>query len=281
MIEKGYLIYANNNSKCNYVRQAYALSLSIKCFNKDAHVTVVTENELCDRLRAGFDNVIVPHKAPVSQSVLNSEQRIHAYNISPYLKTIVMDADVLVTQNLDSWWEYLENHMIYYVSTARTYRDEISDAVAYRKTFVENNLPNLYNAFHYFEKSDEASRFFRLQQLIVENWEKFYSKYAPKKRQKWCSMDVSAAIASKILDNYETITDQNSFVNVVHLKPKQQGWKHDYINSSGAVTLHFSDNNFYIGNFKQHGVIHYVEDQFLTDDIVTKLEKAYETVRTI
>ena len=171
--------------------------------------------------------------------------------------------------------------MIYYVSTARTYRDEISDAVAYRKTFVENNLPNLYNAFHYFEKSDEASRFFRLQQLIVENWEKFYSKYAPKKRQKWCSMDVSAAIASKILDNYETITDQSSFVNVVHLKPKQQRWKHDYINSSGAVTLHFSDNNFYIGNFKQHGVIHYVEDQFLTDDIVTKLEKAYETVRTI
>ena len=96
MIEKGYLIYANNNSKCNYTRQAYALSLSIKCFNKDAHVTVVTENELCDRLRAGFDNVIVPHKAPVSQSVLNAEQRIHAYNISPYLKTIVMDADVLV-----------------------------------------------------------------------------------------------------------------------------------------------------------------------------------------
>ena len=88
MIEKGYLIYANNNSKCNYVRQAYALSLSIKYFNKDAHVTVVTENTLCERLRAGFDDVIVPNKAPISQSVLNSEQRIHAYNISPYLKTM-------------------------------------------------------------------------------------------------------------------------------------------------------------------------------------------------
>ena len=89
-----------------------------------------------------------------------------------------------------------------------------------------------------------------------------------------------APIVPKILDNYETITDQSSFVNVVHLKPKQQGWKHDYA-IRGAVTLHFSDNNFYIGNFKQHGVIHYVEDLFLTDDIVTKLEKAYETVRTI
>tara|TARA_B100001113_G_scaffold343369_1_gene330587 strand:- start:2774 stop:3619 length:846 start_codon:yes stop_codon:yes gene_type:complete len=281
MIEKGYLIYANNNSKCNYVRQAYALSLSIKYFNKDAHVTVVTENTLCERLRAGFDDVIVPNKAPISQSVLNSEQRIHAYNISPYLKTIVMDADVLVTQNLDSWWNYLEKYMIYYVSDARTYRDEKSDSISYRKTFVENQLPNLYNAFHYFEKSDEASRFFRLQQMIVENWQKFYSKYTPKKKQKWCSMDVSAAIASKILDNYENITDKDSFVNVVHLKPQQQGWNHDYVNSSGAVTLHFSNDNFYIGNFKQHGIIHYVEDHFLTEEIIRKLEKVHETISTV
>jgi len=278
MIEQGYLIYANNSNKCNYTRQAYALSLSIKLFNKDAHVTLVTENELCDRIRAGFDNVIVPHKVPVSQSVLNSEQRCHAYNISPYLKTIVMDADVLVTENLDSWWTYLANYMVYYVSDARTYRNKKSDAVTYRKTFIENNLPNLYNAFHYFEKSDEASRFYRLQQMIVENWETFYTKYTPKKKQKWCSMDVSAAIASKILDNYESITDSDSFVNVVHLKPQQQGWKHNYVNSSGAVTLYFSDNNFFIGNFKQHGIIHYVEDQFLTDELVNNLEKANETV---
>ena len=39
--------------------------------------------------------------------------------------------------------------------------------------------------------------------------------------------------------------------------------------------------NFYIGNFKQYGVIHYVEDTFLTDKIVTNLEKANEAVYTV
>ena len=281
MIDQGYLIYANNNSKCNYVRQAYALALSIKLYNKDAHITVVTENEINEQYKKVFDDIIVPRESPVSQSVLNAEQRCHAFNISPYLKTIVLDADMLVTENLDTWWKHLENYMIYYVSDARTYRDTKTSAVAYRKTFIENNLPNLYNAFHYFEKSKEAAKFYRLQQLIVENYDEFYSKFTPKKKQKWCSMDVSSAIASKILDNHENITAKDSFINVVHLKPKQQGWKYNYVNSSGAVTLHFSDNNFYIGNFKQHGVIHYVEDTFLTDKIVTNLEKANEAVYTV
>ena len=112
MIDQGYLIYANNNSKCNYVRQAYALALSIKLYNKDAHITVVTENEINEQYKKVFDDIIVPRESPVSQSVLNAEQRCHAFNISPYLKTIVLDADMLVTENLDTWWKHLENYML-------------------------------------------------------------------------------------------------------------------------------------------------------------------------
>ena len=279
MIEKGFLIYANNTWKTDYLKQAYALGLSIKLFNPNAHITVVTNTEVSDRYKKVLDDVIFNKIQP--RSILNAEDRINAFDISPYLKTIVLDADTLVTENLDGWWKYLKNYMIYYVSGARTYRDDETNSVTYRKTFIENNLPNLYNAFHYFEKSKEAAKFYRLQQLIVENYDTFYSRFTPKKKQKWCSMDVSSAIASKILNNQENITAKESFVNVVHLKPKQQGWKYDYINSSGAVTLHFSDNNFYIGNFKQYGVIHYVEDTFLTDKIVTNLEKANEAVYTV
>ena len=52
----------------------------------------------------------------------------------------------------------------------------MSDAVAYRQTFVENNLPNLYNAFHYFEKSLMKRRSFRVTTIncwkIGENFTK-------------------------------------------------------------------------------------------------------------
>ena len=276
MIEKGFLIYANNTWKTDYLKQAYALGLSIKLFNPNAHITVVTNTEVSDRYKKVLDDVIFNKIQP--RSILNAEDRINAFDISPYLKTIVLDADTLVTENLDGWWKYLKNYMIFYSSAIRTYRGVIDRSVVYRKVFVRNQLPNLYNTIHYFEKSEEAALFYRMQRLVIENWKLFYDKYTPTKKQKWCSMDVSSAITSKLLCNEDEITAKDSFINVVHLKPKHQGWKFDYVKSSTAVTLNFSKNNFYIGNYKQNGIIHYVEKGFLTDYLIKQLEEANETV---
>jgi len=279
MIEKGFLIYANNTWKTDYLKQAYALGLSIKLFNPNAHITVVTNTEVNDRYKKVLDNVIFNKIQP--RSILNAEDRVNAFDISPYLKTIVLDADTLVTENLDGWWKYLKNYMIFYSSTIRTYRGVIDSSVVYRKVFVRNQLPNLYNSIHYFEKSEEAALFYRMQRLVIENWKLFYDKYTPTKKQKWCSMDVSSAITSKLLCNEDEITAKDSFINVVHLKPKHQGWKFDYVKSSTAVTLNFSKNNFYIGNYKQNGIIHYVEKGFLTDYLIKQLEEANETVLAV
>ena len=279
MIEKGFLIYANNTWKTDYLKQAYALGLSIKLFNPNAHITVVTNTEVSDRYKKVLDDVIFNKIQP--RSILNAEDRINAFDISPYLKTIVLDADTLVTENLDGWWKYLKNYMIFYSSAIRTYRGVIDRSVVYRKVFVRNQLPNLYNTIHYFEKSEEAALFYRMQRLVIENWKLFYDKYTPTKKQKWCSMDVSSAITSKLLCNEDEITAKDSFINVVHLKPKHQGWKFDYVKSSTAITLNFSKNNFYIGNYKQNGIIHYVEKGFLTDYLIKQLEEANETVLAV
>ena len=263
----------------DYLKQAYALGLSIKLFNPNAHITVVTNTEVSDRYKKVLDDVIFNKIQP--RSILNAEDRINAFDISPYLKTIVLDADTLVTENLDGWWKYLKNYMIFYSSAIRTYRGVIDRSVVYRKVFVRNQLPNLYNTIHYFEKSEEAALFYRMQRLVIENWKLFYDKYTPTKKQKWCSMDVSSAITSKLLCNEDEITAKDSFINVVHLKPKHQGWKFDYVKSSTAVTLNFSKNNFYIGNYKQNGIIHYVEKGFLTDYLIKQLEEANETVLAV
>ena len=183
MIEKGFLIYANNTWKTDYLKQAYALGLSIKLFNPNAHITVVTNTEVSDRYKKVLDDVIFNKMQP--RSILNAEDRINAFDISPYLKTIVLDADTLVTENLDGWWKYLKNYMIFYSSTIRTYRGVIDRSVVYRKVFVRNRLPNLYNTIHYFEKSEEAALFYRMQRLVIENWKLFYDKYTPTKKQKW------------------------------------------------------------------------------------------------
>jgi NAD(P)H dehydrogenase (quinone) len=40
---------------------------------------------------------------------------------------------------------------------------------------------------------------------------------------------------------------------------------------SKAEDLKAKGINLKVGNYQQHGLFHYVEDEFLTDDIITKL----------
>ena len=103
----------------------------------------------------------------------------------------------------------LEKYDLFFTSNVKTYRDEVVTSRFYRKTFDANELPNLYSALHYFRKGDTAKQFYILLEIIIANWELFYSKYARERYQKWCSIDLCAAIASKILGNEKEITNTN------------------------------------------------------------------------
>ena len=76
------------------------------------------------------------------------------------------------------------------------------------------------------------------------------------KQQSWFSIDVAASITSKILD----LPNNNNF-EFVHMKPYIQNWKH--VPNKWTNKLPFScDNDLYVGNFKQKGLFHYVEEEF-------------------
>ena len=103
----------------------------------------------------------------------------------------------------------------------------------------------------------------------MKDYERIYSRYTPASTQKICSMDVSAAIAFDILN-----LKQNSVLSFTHMKPGVQGWNINDLESwQKYIFGHFDSNlNLSIGSYKQSGLFHYVEDSFLTDDIIKKLE---------
>jgi hypothetical protein len=143
----------------------------------------------------------------------------------------------------------------------------------YRKTFVANKLPNLYSACHYFKKGNVAKEFYNLVEIITNNWQLFYGKFAAEEYQKWCSMDVSCALASKILGNETEITDPKSFITFTHMKPHAQHWLHMPERWTKVIGKYYRpDGTLILGNYAQQGLLHYVEDEFLTDDIIRKLK---------
>ena len=273
-MSKGFCLLAQNNEKTDYVKQAYALALSLHMFNKDQKISLITNDIVPQEWQSVFDQIIpIPWSDDAESNDWKIQNRWKVYHASPYEETIVLEADILFTSDITHWWNELEKRELFFVSNVRTYRDELIVSKYYRKAFVSNDLPNLYSAVHYFKKGDTAKEFYNLLEIVVNNWELFYSKYAKENYQNWCSIDLCAAITSKILGNEKEITDPNSFITFTHMKPKLQKWYSVPEKWTKVVGKYFTDEGtLFLGNYAQSRVLHYVEDEFLTDNILEKLE---------
>jgi len=273
-MSKGFVIYA---SGLEYVKQAYICAISIKEKENSYPVTVVTCDELTDQQKQVFDDVVpIPwHEHDNTRyQVLN---RWKTYHASPYDETIVLDADTLVTQNIDDWWNFFSKYELFFPSRVYTYRGELVTGHYYRKAFVENNLPSVYTGIHYFRKDDLAYEFFKWLELISNNWELFYGQYCKDYYPPAPSMDVSTAIAIKILELDQTVTNnKTNLINFVHMKERLQGWPNIRSTWLKHVGVYLTDElELIIGNHRQRGVFHYVDSDFLSEDIYDIYEKKY------
>lgn len=272
-LNKGFLVIAQN-SEVDYVRQAYALALSIKYTQPNINnISIVTNDAVPDEYLSVFDKIIpIPFGDAAAESEWKVENRWKLYYASPYEETIVLDTDMLVLSNIEKVWEFVDSRDLFFTSRVTNYKGNTVIDTVYRKTFNENSLPNLYSGMFYFKKSKEVDTFFKVLEFITNNWQRIYFDSTPKYTQRFFSFDVSVAIAAKILGIDDSIVNNKSPFGFTHMKPALQEW--DPVPGSWLTQtlVHVNDNNeIFLNNIKQNGVLHYVEDDFLTAEIIEKL----------
>ena len=259
-MKKGFVIFADG---ANYVNQALLCAASLHIYNQDVAVAVVTNDVIPDKFINLFDKIIpIPwYDKSVDKSRYSIENRWKIYHASPYDQTIVLDSDTIVLQDLSLWWNFLDQYYLYYVTDVVTYRGVNVDNDYYRKAFTHNNLPNLYSGLHFFKKTDKAKEFYAWMELISNNWELFYGQYVKHHYPQYPSMDITAAVACKLLGIEKQITyTKNNIIKFVHMKPYIQGWtqvKEKWTNQLGVYVTENLD--LVIGNYRQTGVFHYTE----------------------
>lgn len=269
----GYLIYVASNPTVDYLKLAYALALSIKNTQSPGygHVCLMTDDiDAVKKLKSPwvFDHVILHEGQP------GWDSRSWMDRHSPFDYTICLDADMLFLRDYSHWVDYLiDNCDLYIPNNAYTYRGEIVTSDEYRKTFTRNELPNLYSFFTFFKK-DKYTEFFDLARSIMENPNEYKNLYLSEYKPKVVGTDESFALSAKLLDIVNDISYPLNFPKVVHLKPLIQNWPWPadlvtdhagfYFNSAGQLK---------IGNYQQTDVIHYVEKNIITDEIISMLEE--------
>jgi hypothetical protein len=266
---RGFFIVAQNSVDCDYVKQAYYLAKSIKRSQSTVkNVSLMTNDIVPTEYVSAFDRIIkIPFEDHALTSKWKVENRWKAYHATPYEHTILLDADMLVLSDLSNVWKQLQDKNLYFTSQVKNFRGDILTDRVYRKTFIENQLPNLYSGFCYFKKSDESLEFWKVVELITYNWEKFYGEFSPKNYQKFYSLDVTISIAAKIL-GLDNCFDANQICSFTHMKSLIQGWHSVHPDWTKVAQVEIIDaETIYINQFKQTGVLHYVENSFLEDYI--------------
>ena len=263
---KGIVVLAQNNATDDYVEQSALLAMSLRYYN-DVPISIITDDKVPEEYISLFDKIIpIPFGDSAEDSEWKVENRWKIYHASPYDETIVMDTDMLILQNIDTWWKFLSKYEMFFTSNVLNYRGERADTSYYRKTFIENKLPNLFSGFHYFKKCDFAQEFYNWLELVVNNWEAFYEQHLEgSTRPKHVSIDVCAAIVTRILDCESTITNKIAkFPSFTHMKPHCQGWTNVQSSWQDQIGVYISkDGNTKLGNYVQTGILHYTEKDFV------------------
>lgn len=214
-MDKGYLIVANNTAKTNYVECAELLAKNIKKIMPNSHVSVLTDKPMNNK---HFDQVIL---LPYGDQDVGGEWKLindwQVYDASPYQHTIKIEADIYLTQPIDFWWDILMQRDVVICTTIRNFKQEISNVRFYRNFIDENNLPDVYNSFTYFKKSELADEFFKIVRNVFENWESYRSELKCPITEK-ATTDWVYAIACLILGVEKTTLPEFNSMSMVHMK---------------------------------------------------------------
>jgi len=280
--DRGFVTFAQNGQH-DYLKMAYALALSIKATQSNyGHLSVFITPGMTipGKYKEVFDHVIdIPWGDEAEWADWKLQNEWKAYHITPYRETIKLDADMLFTSDVSSWWDYMAVQDVCMTTNTKTYRNEDITSDFYRKAFVANNLPNVYTAFMYFKYSDLAQEVYQLAENLFHYWNELSFKYLDdaETRPDQPSTDIVFAMAAKMVGERLCTVSNGVAPSFVHMRSKAQKWPlkgYTEIWTDHVPVGLTDDLQLKIGRHRQTLPFHYHIKSFLTDDVIKTYEKA-------
>ena len=271
--QQGWLTFAQNSSKTNYLNLAYLLALSIKVTCKHNRFAVVvdpeTEQGITAKQRKVFDHVItVPHTEPFYNEAW-------LMSVTPFKETFKVESDMIVPRSLDHWWAGCRTQDVCYTNSVRDYRGDISTSRYYRKFFDVNNLDNAYNGFTYIRYSSNGMDFCRTMQKILQSWDGLRDTVLDYNVYDKPDTDILYGLAQSFLDI--ECSNQLSYPTFTHMKPVINGWKPSMHWQDAVPWTLTNDFDLIVGGYAQQYPFHYYNKTFCTPELTDRYEHRVRT----
>lgn len=177
-MSNGILCFANNNDQINYIRQAEKLAGRVKKFlnlptsivtatpelaDKKIFDKIISSNDLAENYKRYYDGDVSYRNLS-----FNNFGRHNAFELTPYDKTIVLDTDYIICNDIFSKaFEQPNDFLIYKHGT---------DLAGWRHhpefDYINNKgIPFYWATAFYFEKTENVKIFFDLLNNLIKDWD--------------------------------------------------------------------------------------------------------------
>jgi len=267
LTDRGFLIMAQNNSDTDYIACARALAKSLRYYMPDTPICLLTDKEITDPL---FDIIkLFPFGDRSGEQTWKLHNDWQCFYASPFRQTIKIEADMVVTGNIDHWWQGLAQKELVLTIGCRNFKNQLSPVRDYRKIFDANNLPDVYNAITYWRLSKTAKQFFDIVRTIFENWNNVCQEFKFAKEQP-LNTDFAYAVAATIIGIENCTLPGMDYPSLIHMKPRINDTQDDW---TQEMVWEITDHNTRINTIVQQWPIHYQIKSFAKeiDQIYGKL----------
>jgi len=267
----GYLIFVKTSDNADYIKLAYTLAMSIKLTQPEGYNAVALAIDDLSELKNVKSPWVFDEVYEVSL-FSGWDNRSLMYDISPWEYTVCLDADMLFTRDISHIIKYYASlYDIGLPGQVYNYKGVVADDSYFRKAQKQNNFPSVYTLFSFFKKCQDNENFFDLVKNITENQEPYKNLFLEKFKPQVLGTDEIFGLASYLLDY--SIIFKDDYIKVLHMKGQIQGWPGSESRVSNRVGFYIDvDTEIKIGTYKQNSIVHYVEKDLITDEIVSLYE---------
>lgn len=270
--QQGFITVAYNSTDVDYLELAYLQAMSIKIVMPNAKVALITDAKTKKNISAKIDKVF-DYVIKGKDSDWPMEIEPDVFWLTPFKETIKLEADLLITRNINHWWSALRLRNVVLGTNCRNIEDNIVIDKEYRKFWTDNDLPNVYNGMMYFRYSQEATTFFNTARTLFKNYAHLRDNVLQNCREDRPSTDVIYALAAKIIGVEMCTIPSLDFFNFVHMKPHIQNWPAQ-VDWNELVLTEIDPPIVRINNLNQYHPVHYHVKHWPTDTLINKYEHA-------
>ena len=251
LAEQGYLIPAVNTADVDYISCACRLAKSLRTWHPAAKICLLTDQPYESHL---FDYVQL---LPLGDMAVDTQWKLindcQSGRASPFRETVKLEADMLVTSNIDHWWTMFRNRDVVISTGARDFYGNITTNRFYRKIFDQNCLPDVYNAITYWRVSETAMEFWKWVRTVFEKWEQY--KTLLKFPDAVPTTDLVYAIVAVIMGPERVTLPFATYPKIVHMKKHIIGTVTD--NWTKELVWETDGKQLRVNTVSQTGLFHY------------------------